>query len=208
MRLTDRFDQAWLLASQLHRNQLRKATEVPYVAHLMSVTALVLEHGGNEDEAIAAMLHDCVEDQGGARVLETVRQTFGPEVAQLVADLSDTIPDNEAEAKPPWRPRKETYLAHLEAASPSVLLVSCADKLHNARSLLAELQRHGQDVWTLFRGGPEGTLWYFRTLVQIFQSRQEVPRELVKMLADTVDHIAQLGTVGPVSQSPPAEPVG
>lgn len=143
MQLTDRFTAALVLAHNLHREQLRKATLVPYIAHLLTVSALVLENGGDEASAIAALLHDAAEDQGGDETLALIREKFGPQVAEIVVGCSDTfeIP------KPPWRERKEAYLGHLPKASPEIQLVSLADKVHNARTILANLRTSGEDLW-------------------------------------------------------------
>ena len=136
---------------------------MPYVAHLLSVAAIALEHGANEDEAIAALLHDAIEDQGGAPVRDEIRSRFGREVADIVSGCTDseTIP------KPPWRARKEIYLAHLCHADRSVRLVCAADKLHNARSLVADYRVYGELLWERFTGGKAGTLWYYRAVVTI-----------------------------------------
>ena len=148
MELSQRFDAAFKLASDLHRTQTRKSTQIPYLSHLMAVSALVLENGGSEDEAIAGLLHDAVEDQGGPATLELIRQEFGDVVAEMVSALSDTdeIP------KPPWGARKEAYLRHLEDATPAVLRVSAADKLHNVRSILRDYAVFGEDLWNRFSG--------------------------------------------------------
>jgi (p)ppGpp synthase/HD superfamily hydrolase len=127
--LTRRFELALQFASGLHHSQCRKGTPIPYISHLMAVSALVLEAGGDEDLAIAALLHDAVEDQGGAPTLQIIRRMFGDRVANVVMECSDT----DREPKPPWRERKERYLTHLLSASADALLVSMADKLHNAR---------------------------------------------------------------------------
>jgi (p)ppGpp synthase/HD superfamily hydrolase len=171
MPLGSRFEEALPFAAQLHRNQVRKGTGVPYVSHLMAVAALVLEHGGNEDEAIAALLHDAVEDQGGADTLRKIRERFGDNVAAIVEGCTDT----DQMPKPPWRPRKEAYLAHVASASPSVRLVSAADKLHNARTIVADQRRFGDDVWRRFSGGRDGTLWYYRALVEAFRAHGPTP---------------------------------
>ena len=165
VRLTDRFQDAFSFAFTLHANQKRKGTDIPYISHLMGVTALVLEDGGDEDQAIAAVLHDAVEDQGGLKTLEEIRQKFGHHVAEIVDGCSDTY----THPKPPWKQRKLAYLAHLPGASPDVLRVSLADKLHNARSIHADLQRNGLSTWKRFNGGRDGTLWYYRSLVDIYK---------------------------------------
>ena len=151
-RLGPRFDRALAVARELHSDQLRKGTQIPYIAHLLGVTSLVLEDGGSEDEAIAALLHDAVEDQGGASTLGRIRQLFGARVAGIVAACSDT----DVVPKPPWRERKEDYIAHLRAPElpPGTIRVSLADKLHNARAILFDL-RAGHDVFARFApGGP------------------------------------------------------
>src|SRR6266480_7081738 len=134
MALTSRFEEAITFATQLHAKQLRKGTTIPYIAHLLAVTALVLENGGSEDEAIAALLHDAIEDQGGAATREEIRRRFG----NMVVAIVDGCTDAEVVPKPPWRGRKEAYISHLRQASPAVRLISAADKLHNARTILAD----------------------------------------------------------------------
>lgn len=164
--LTTRFEEALIFAFRLHANQVRKTNGVPYIAHLLSVAALVLEAGGDEDEAIAALLHDAVEDQGGYQTLSKIKERFGTRVAEIVDGCTDAY----VTPKPPWKERKVTYLEHLrQSATKSVRLVSLADKLHNARSLYQDLELEGEDVWESFSGDKEGTLWYYRTLVEIFQ---------------------------------------
>src|SRR5919202_957739 len=153
MALTRRFEEALTFAARLHSAQVRKGTTVPYVSHLLAVAAVALEHGADEDEAIAALLHDAVEDQGGAATREEIRRRFGDRVAEIV----DGCTDAETTPKPPWRERKERYVSHIASAPPSVRLVSAADKLHNARSILADLRTCGEGVWDRFRGGKEGT---------------------------------------------------
>ena len=164
--LGPRFEEALVFATQLHAHQTRKSSQTPYIAHLLSVTGLVLEAGGDEDMAIAALLHDAVEDQGGLETLTKIRARFGERVANIVDVCSDAyeIP------KPPWQRRKETYLKHLQDAPADARLVSLADKLHNARSILRDLNKDGERVWEKFNGGKAGTLWYYRSLVRIFQN--------------------------------------
>jgi (p)ppGpp synthase/HD superfamily hydrolase len=184
--LGPRFEQALPYAAHLHRDQLRKGTGVPYVSHLLAVAGIVLEHGGNEDEAIAALLHDAVEDQGGAPTLQAIRLRFGDTVAAIVEGCTDT----DEMPKPPWRPRREAYIAHVASASPSVRLVSAADKLHNARTILADYRRHGDAVWDRFSGGKDGTLWYYRTLVEAFRRHGVTP--LVEEIERVVGELEQL----------------
>ncbi len=180
--LSPRFERALVLANRLHARQKRKRTEVPYIAHLMTVAGLVLEAGGDEDMAIAALLHDAVEDQGGKPTLRMIGQQFGKRVADIVAGCtdSDTIP------KPPWRERKERYIAHLRHASPEVRLVSAADKLHNARCVLGDYRRLGEALWPRFSGRRDGTLWYYRALVDTFRAAGSNPvvDELGRVVAE------------------------
>ncbi|MBX3185513.1 MAG: HD domain-containing protein [Labilithrix sp.] len=164
--LGPRFTDALVLACDLHRTQARKGSGVPYVAHLLAAASIAIEHGANEDEAIAALLHDAVEDQGGAKTAAAIRARFGDAVADIVVACSDT----DVTPKPPWRARKEAYVAHVRTAPASVRLVSAADKLHNARSILADYRAIGDEVWKRFTGGREGTLWYYRALVDAFAS--------------------------------------
>lgn len=158
--LTERFDEALQLAASLHRGQVRKVSNIPYVAHLLAVTALVLEHGGDEDEAIAALLHDAVEDQGGIETARAIRTRFGDRVADCVLACSDST-DQEKEA---WSLRKERYIASLAAKPADALLVTSCDKLHNARSILADMEEIGPAVFDRFTAKRDGTLWYYRAL--------------------------------------------
>ena len=162
--LTDRFDHALAYASRIHRDQRRKGADIPYVSHLLGVAAIAIENGGTEDQAIAALLHDAVEDQGGAARLEDIRTRFGEEVAQIVADCTDS----DTHPKPPWRVRKEAYLASLSHKPAASLEVSIADKTHNAGAIVADLHVHGEQVWTRFTGGKDGSLWYYRELSDAF----------------------------------------
>jgi (p)ppGpp synthase/HD superfamily hydrolase len=180
--VTVRFRQALDYASVLHARQSRKGTRIPYVSHLLAVCGLVLEDGGDEDEAIAALLHDAVEDQGGKPVLEEIRRRFGSRVAGIVAECTDT----DEVPKPPWRRRKEEYLARLPEASPEALRVSCADKVHNLRSVLADYRKVGERVFDRFSAGRDETLWYFRSLVVVYEARGAgaLAGELARVLRD------------------------
>ena len=162
--LTDRFDSALAYASRLHRTQLRKGTAVPYVAHLLAVAAIALENGADEDQAIAALLHDAAEDQGGLAQLEEIRARFGEGVAQIVADCTDAC----EEPKPDWGQRKEAYIDGLADKAPRSLAVSLADKTLNASAINADLRAHGAAVWDRFTGGRDGTMWYYRSLSDAF----------------------------------------
>jgi GTP pyrophosphokinase len=183
---SDQFKEALIYAAELHAGQARKGSGTPYIAHLLSVAALVLEDGGDEDEAIAALLHDAVEDQGGDAARQEIRRRFGERVVAIVDGCSDaeTLP------KPPWRARKEQFLASLHTASPSVLRVTAADKLHNARSLLQAYRQQGESLWARFRGGKEGTLWYHRAATRALGERLDSP--LVEELGRVVDEMETL----------------
>jgi (p)ppGpp synthase/HD superfamily hydrolase len=159
--LSSRFDRALQLAHDLHREQPRKRADHPFIAHLLAVTAIVLENGGDEDTAIAALLHDAVEDQGGRPTLELIRREFGDRVASIVLECTDA----EGEPKPPWRLRKQQYLDALPHKSREAVLVSFADKIHNCRCLLRDLKQYGAGTWERFEGRRDGTLWYYRELV-------------------------------------------
>jgi (p)ppGpp synthase/HD superfamily hydrolase len=169
-RLGRRFQDALGYAAELHNMQTRKASDVPYVGHLLSVAGLVIEADGTETEAIAALLHDAAEDQGGDATLAEISERFGQEVAAIVAECSDTV----VTPKPPWRQRKEDYIAHLDSASPSTILVSVADKLDNARAILRDLRRHGPQVWQRFStSDPFDHLWYYRSLLEVYRRRSD-----------------------------------
>ena len=190
MTLTTRFEEALVLAVRLHAGQTRKGTDTPYISHLLGVTGIVLEHGASEDEAIAALLHDAAEDQGGRATLEKIRDRFGETVAEIVAGCTDswTIP------RPPWRMRKKAYIAHLRGASTSVRLVSAADKLHNARTILADYRALGESLWSRFNGGRKGTLWYYRALADVL--RDTGPPPIVEELDRVVSELERLASTG------------
>ena len=162
--LSKRFEDALIYSFQLHRSQVRKASGVPYFSHIMSTAALVIENGGDEDEAIAALLHDAVEDQGGLPVLNEIESLFGGRVAAIVDGCTDAY----GTPKPDWRIRKEKYLQKLSVSGSSIRRVSLADKLHNARCLLNLVREEGENSWSRFNGGKEGTLWYYESLLKIF----------------------------------------
>ncbi len=186
MPLTARFSQALVVAVELHAAQLRKVSGVPYVAHLLGVASIALEHGASEDEAIAALLHDAVEDQGGAAMRDEIRRRFG----ENVADIVDGCTDADTVPKPPWRPRKEKYLARLAQAGSSVRLVCAADKLHNVRLMLQDYRLHGELLWDRFSGGRSGTLWYYRSAVATLAGVERTA--LVEELERAVDELERL----------------
>lgn len=177
--LGDRFERALVYAARLHANQVRKGSGIPYISHLLSVTALVLEDGGDEDQAIAALLHDAIEDQGGDKTRQEIKAMFGERVVNIVNGCTDS----EVIPKPPWKERKQKYIEKMRDASVEVKRVSMADKLHNARAILADYRQHGNEVWNRFKGGKEGTLWYYDSLIKVDRGNSFLKEELKRVLA-------------------------
>jgi len=185
-------ERAFTKAARQFAGETRKETEVPYLSHLMSVAALVMEAGGDDVQVAAAFLHDSAEDKGGQAELERIDAEFGPEVASIVCDLSDSLVDTTAgETKEAWRPRKERYIDHLRDAPERSLLVSAADKLHNARCILADYRNEGGESWVRFNEtDPVQQLWYYRSVIDVFRERLDSP--LTDELARTVDELERL----------------
>lgn len=192
--LTDRFNRALVLASSLHATQPRKGGEVPYIAHLLAVCALVLEAGGDEDVAIAALLHDAVEDQGGPPTLAMIRQLFGDRVADTVNGCTDT----DQTPKPPWKQRKQDYLSHLRTAPDDVRLVSAADKVHNARSIIFDYRTlegidgekgNGHEIWQRFHASAHEQMWYYKELVAALRAGESPRPTKVRPLIDELDRL-------------------
>jgi len=179
---SERLDDALLLATRSFRNVRRKGTEIPYLTHLLQVMVHVGEHGGDEDQLIAAVLHDYLEDVEGSSE-EELAERFGERVARMVVALSDT----KVRPKPPWRERKEAYLAHLRDEPDEVKLISCADKLHNASCILRDLRSIGDVIWGRFSAPKEATLWYYRSVVKALGHGWKHP--LLDRLRNTVDDI-------------------
>jgi (p)ppGpp synthase/HD superfamily hydrolase len=186
--LSKRFDHALTCAADWHRSQCRKGTNIPYVSHLLQVAGLVLEHGGTEDEAIAALLHDAVEDNKAT--LNEIRNEFGDEVAGMVEDCSDS----HGGKKKAWKVRKECYIASIAHKPEGSRLVSAADKLHNARAILRDYRRCGDQVFRRFNAGKEGTLWYYRALVNAFRAAGTNP-DLIDELDRVVTELENLAGV-------------
>jgi len=192
--LTDRFDRALLYATHVHGGQVRKGTSIPYVAHLLAVAATVLEYGGSEDMAIAALLHDAVEDQGGAPRLSDIRNRFGDRVADIVRSCSDSVANTSAgQHKEDKHARKTRYIEQLNTADRETLLVSLSDKIHNARSILRDLRKPeiGAAVWARFKSPKEDTLWYYDELAKAFQTL--LPGQLANEL-DEIVSVLKKGT--------------
>jgi (p)ppGpp synthase/HD superfamily hydrolase len=165
--LGPRLQRAFRYAAAKHDGQTRKQTAVPYLSHLMAVASLVLEAGGDEDLAIAALLHDVVEDCGGMPRLREIRRQFGARVAKIVEGCSDSF----GEPKPEWVERKRAYLREIKHADADTRLVSASDKLHNVRTILADYRRDGEAIWPRFTGKRDGTLWYYRALSDEYRRR-------------------------------------
>jgi (p)ppGpp synthase/HD superfamily hydrolase len=170
MVLTPRLRDAFLLVFELDANNPRKGTEIPYLAHLLSVCSLVLYDGGDEDQACAALLHDTLEDHPDSVTYQLLETRFGKSVADIVAALSDTPKGYRGGEKPKWRTRKEEYLEHLKKAPPEVLRISAADKLDNARAIQSDYRKVGEEVWKRFKAGREEQTWYYRELVKTYRT--------------------------------------
>ncbi len=188
---SERFEDALVFAHRLHREQTRKGSRTPYVTHLLAVAAIVGENGGDEDQVIAALLHDAVEDQGGTATAAAIEQRYGARVSTLVRWCSDSLET----LKPPWRKRKEAFLDQLDAAPEEALLVVLADKIHNAWSIVADLETDGDDVWARFRGGRDGTLWYYRSAASVLRTRSS--SRLVRVLDRLVARMEKLAGSAP-----------
>lgn len=191
--LSPRFEQALHYVCLIHSGQVRKGTTVPYVSHLLSVAGLTLEFGGDEDEAIAALLHDAVEDAGGKARAADIKARFGDRVAEIVQGCTDA----DSSPKPPWQARKEAYITGLVHHSSSARFVSCCDKLHNARAIVTDLRQLGNQVWQKFAGKQEGSLWYYRTLCAEYR-RLGVCAPLVDELERTLAVMTELAAQDPV----------
>jgi GTP pyrophosphokinase len=179
---SERIIDAMAAAAQIHARQKRKATEIPYLSHLLGTCSIALEYGANEDEAIAALLHDAIEDGQPTDAARATVWSFGAEVGRIVEACTDA----DTQPKPPWRPRKEAYLASLDKKDHSVLLVSASDKLHNARSIVRDRRGVGEKVWDRFKVQKSDTLWYYRSLVVAYRENSEHNPALVAELDRTV----------------------
>ena len=184
--LSDRFDQALLYAHELHGDQYRRGTPVPYMAHLMGVASLVLEYGGDEEQAIAALLHDSIEDSGHLTSYGEIHRRFGERVTDIVRACTDA----DTTPRPPWLERKAAYVARVSHEPADARLVSAADKLYNVRTLLKDYRQTGHGVWQRYTGDPADVLWYYRALVTEFRVAGEHP------IVDELDRaVAQLEEV-------------
>jgi hypothetical protein len=194
--LTSRFEQALLYAKRLHARRVWKGTQIPYIAHPLSVAALVLEDGGDEDEAIGALLHDAVEAEGGVTTLEDLRRRFGDRVARTIEGCRDP----EAIPTLPWRARKERFLEHLRRARPDVLRVSAAETLHDARMILADYRATGESPWSRLGVAREDIGWYYRSLVDVVRKQGRIS------LAEQLGRVAEDIEAGPTRAATPVTP--
>jgi GTP pyrophosphokinase len=201
---SQRFLDAVTAALTMHAAHVRKSTTIPYASHLLGSCSIALDYGANEDEAIAALLHDAIEDVHFEPRARDAVARFGPEVLRIVEACSDATTSQ----KPPWRQRKERYVAHLREADRSTLLVSASDKLHNARAILADVRRLGEPVWARFNAGKEGQVWYYRALVNAFRANPAHHPDLVDELDRTVMEIEKqaLGHLGSSHRNMPEAP--
>jgi (p)ppGpp synthase/HD superfamily hydrolase len=187
-KLGPKLQRAFRYAAKWHAGQARKGTAVPYLSHLMAVSSLVLEAGGDEEMAIAALLHDVVEDCGGMPRLREVRKMFGRRVARIVEGCTDCF----VEPKPDWVERKRGYLEEAKHADAETRLVSASDKLHNVRTILADYRKDGEAIWVRFNGKKEGTLWYYRALSDEYsRTPNRITRELAIAVAQLEKEVGQ-----------------
>ena len=200
MQLSPQFEKALTYATRIHGGQLRKKTRIPYIAHILGVAAIAMEYGANETEAIGALLHDAVEDCGGAKRLRDIERKFGKDVAKIVEGCTDT----DQSPKPPWRDRKKAYVAHVRHAQMSTKLVSASDKLHNVRAILMDYRKEGERLWSRFNAGKQGALWYYRALVNAFSGKSRKLSGLVQELDRTLTQLELLSNNGAQVKKPPA----
>ena len=198
MQLSPQFEKALIYATRIHKAQLRKKTRIPYIGHVLGVTAIALDYGANETEAIAALLHDAVEDCGGVRRLRDIERKFGEGVATIVLGCTDT----DQTPKPPWLERKKAYIKHVRHASTPIKFVSAADKLHNVRSILMDYRTEREKLWSRFNGGKKGSLWYYGALVKAFGGKRIQP--LVKELDRTLKELEKRSNKGVRVEHPPS----
>jgi (p)ppGpp synthase/HD superfamily hydrolase len=185
--VTEKIAKALVLAVEAHDGQKRKGTDIPYIAHPMGVASIALDHGADEEQAMAALLHDAVED-GGSHYAQRIREQFGDRVADIVDGCTDGVADANGK-KEAWKPRKERYISHLQNATDDVLLVSGSDKLHNARAIVEDLLQIGPAVFDRFTASKEQTIWYYESLAGVFMRRQT---PMAQALSDTVERMKQL----------------
>jgi len=180
---------ALALAIEAHQGQVRKSTNIPYISHPMAVASIALEFGASEEQAIAALLHDTIED-GGNKYANIIKAQLGDHVHGLVQGCTDGSPDHTGK-KTAWLERKTAYLEHLQEATDEVLLVSCSDKLHNARAIVSDLINEGPSVFDRFSSTTEQTLWYYRQLATIFNNRKAPPAKALEAAVSQMEALSQ-----------------
>jgi (p)ppGpp synthase/HD superfamily hydrolase len=180
---------ALALALDAHKKQIRKGTKIPYISHPMAVASIALEYGATEEQAVAALLHDAIED-GGDTYVDSIEALFGSHILNLVQGCTDGTPDHTGK-KAPWLERKTAYLEHLQQASDEILLVSCSDKLHNARAIVSDLINEGPSVFERFSSTTEQTLWYYRQLANVFTNRKTPPAKALESAVSQMEALSQ-----------------
>ena len=184
----EKYLEAYTFSFKLHKKQIRKGSNIPYFTHLSSVSNLIIENNGTTTQAIAGLLHDAVEDQGGAKTLEVIKKKFGPKVAKIVDQCSDTFID----PKPPWKERKTKYIKDIKNKTQDTLLVSLCDKYHNANSILFDYQKIGDEIWDRFTASKQETYWYYESLYKEFKKYLKNHSELIKAYKNTVDEMKRI----------------
>ena len=184
----DKYLEAYVYSFELHKKQTRKGSNIPYFTHLSSVSNLIIENNGTTTQAIAGLLHDAVEDQGGAKTLAAIKRKFGPKVAKIVDQCSDTT----IKPKPPWKTRKIKYIKDIKNKTQDTLLVSLCDKYHNANCILSDYQKVGEEIWDRFTASKQETFWYYESLYKEFKKYLKNHLELIKAFKDTVDEMKRI----------------
>ena len=184
----DRYLEAYVYCYKLHKKQTRKGSNIPYFTHLSSVSNLIIENNGTTTQAIAGLLHDAVEDQGGAKTLAVIKRKFGPKVAKIVDQCSDTT----IKPKPPWKTRKIRYIKDIKTKTQDTLLVSLCDKYHNANCILSDYQKVGEEIWDRFTASKQETFWYYESLYKEFKKYLKNHLELIKAYKNTVDEMKRI----------------
>ena len=184
----DKYLEAYVYSYKLHKKQTRKGSNIPYFTHLSSVSNLIIENNGTTTQAIAGLLHDAVEDQGGAKTLAAIKRKFGPKVAKIVDQCSDTT----IKPKPPWKTRKIKYIKDIKNKTQDTLLVSLCDKHHNANCILSDYQKVGEEIWDRFTASKQETLWYYESLYKEFKKYLKNHLELIKAYKNAVDEMKRI----------------
>ena len=184
----DKYLEAYVYSYKLHKKQTRKGSNIPYFTHLSSVSNLIIENNGTTTQAIAGLLHDAVEDQGGAKTLAAIKRKFGPKVAKIVDQCSDTT----IKPKPPWKTRKIKYIKDIKNKTQDTLLVSLCDKYHNANCILSDYQKVGEEIWGRFTASKQETLWYYESLYKEFKKYLKNHLELIKAYKNAVDEMKRI----------------